>query len=311
MPEDRVTVRRSRRRPVTYTPSHPTGRDPVRGRGDVPAYGGAVAGGDGAQGQDPHPTREPSSGVAVRMAAPCPVAVAAVFGGVHRLPRSSSCDHATRTVELSRRSFSGKKATFSGRNAVPRGRPSRAAIHARLAEQVTELRVRLGGLPAPEEAEDIIRPFSGGMEPPPWTEVPARMTDWVADVAGLRSRYLSALDRDDRGDVGPLGELFARAILDNLNRFTLPAIAGQARLVPLEALATPELKVTALRKAVERGRLRATRAPNGTWRSSRQWVNEYRARRWSRGGQLQETPSQVTPQGASTPARRPPSRASG
>ena len=91
-----------------------------------------------------------------------------------------------------------------------------------------------------------------------------------------------ALDRADRGDVGPLGERFARAILDNLNRFILPAIAGPARLVPLEALATPQLKVTSLRKAVERGRLRATRAPNGTWRSSRQWVDEYRARRWSR-----------------------------
>ena len=340
---------------------------------------------------------------------------------------------------------------------MPGGRPSRAAIHARLEEQVAELRARLGGLPAPEEAEDIwtdiwyqeahhstaiegntlvrkqvevllregravgdkelreylevqgyaaaarwvygqalspgawstgallslsevrqvhvlmigpawqaaphadasagegpgqwrqhdIRPFPGGMEPPPWTAVPARMTDWVADVAGLgsrqretdpiaeavarlhagfeqvhpfldgngragrlltnlvlvrlgyppviiqkreRSRYLFALDRADRGDVGPLGELFARAVLDNLNRFILPAVAGPARLVPLEALATPEMKATALRKAVERGRLRATRAPNGTWRSSRQWVEEYRARRWARRGQPQETP---------------------
>jgi hypothetical protein len=356
---------------------------------------------------------------------------------------------------------------------VPRGRPPRTAIHARLEEHVAELRVRLGGLPAPEEAEGIwtdiwyqeahhstaiegntlvrkqvevllregravgdkelreylevqgyaaaarwvygqaltpgewstggllslsevrhvhalmigpawqaappadasasegpgqwrrhdIRPFPGGMEPPSWTEVPARMADWVDDVEGLRSRpretrpiaeavarhhagfeqlhpfldgngrtgrlltnlvlvrlgyppviiqkrergrYLSALDRADRGDVGPLGELFARAILDNLNRFILPAIAGPARLVPLEALATPEMKVTALRKAVERGRLRATRASNGTWRSSRQWVDEYRGRRWSRGGQPQEPPAQVTPQGASTPGRRPP-----
>jgi cell filamentation protein, protein adenylyltransferase len=98
-----------------------------------------------------------------------------------------------------------------------------------------------------------------------------------------RSRYLAALDRGDHDDIGPLGELFARAILDNLNRFILPAVAGPARLVPLEALATPELKVTALRRAIERGRLRATRAPNGTWRSSRQWVNEYLKQRWSRG----------------------------
>ncbi len=100
-----------------------------------------------------------------------------------------------------------------------------------------------------------------------------------------RSRYLRALDRADHGDVGPLGELFARAILDNLNRFILPAVAGPARLVPLEALATPELSVKTMRKAIERGRLRATRAPNGTWRSSRQWVDEYLSRRWSRGSE--------------------------
>ena len=38
---------------------------------------------------------------------------------------------------------------------MPRGRPSRAAVHARLDEQVAELRARLGGLPSPEEAEGI------------------------------------------------------------------------------------------------------------------------------------------------------------
>jgi Fic family protein len=214
-----------------------------------------------------------------------------------------------------------------------------------------------------------IQPFSSGMELPSWTEIQARMTDWLDDVNALRvhgvphapwaqasvsellspavaraarpspppteaapiaesvarvhatferihpfldgngrtgrlltnlilvrlgyppvivqkrerSFYLSALDRADRGDVGPLGELFARAILDNLNRFILPAVAGPAKLVPLEALATPKLKVDTLRKAAERGRLRATRAPNGTWRSSRIWVDEYVSRRWIRG----------------------------
>jgi hypothetical protein len=97
-----------------------------------------------------------------------------------------------------------------------------------------------------------------------------------------RTQYLAALDRADRGEVGPLGELFARAILDNLNRFILPAVAGPARLVPLEALATPELKVGALRKAAERGSLRAMRR-NGEWRSSRLWVDDYQARRWQRG----------------------------
>ncbi|HLJ81099.1 MAG TPA: Fic family protein [Ktedonobacterales bacterium] len=346
---------------------------------------------------------------------------------------------------------------------MPPGRPSRAAIHARLEEQVAELRARYGGLPSPEEAEGIwtdiwyqeahhstaiegntlvrrqvelllkegrltgdkelreylevqgyadaakwvygqalapgdwssgalvslpevrhihelmigpawkvaphplasdqegpgqwrrhdIEPFGGGMEPPSWTEIQALMTDWTESVGELRSDpsvrllnmdggelrlpdkapfaqrvarlhaaferihpfldgngrtgrlltnlilirlgyppviiqkrersfYLAALDRADRGEPEQLGELFARAILDNLNRFILPAVAGPAKLVPLEALATTELKVASLRKAAERGTLRATRAPNGTWRSSRVWVDEYVARRWSR-----------------------------
>src|SRR3954454_6902993 len=41
----------------------------------------------------------------------------------------------------------------------PRGRPSRASLHQRLADEVAELRERLGGLPLPAEAEDI------------WTEI--------------------------------------------------------------------------------------------------------------------------------------------
>ncbi|MSQ24505.1 MAG: Fic family protein [Chloroflexi bacterium] len=39
----------------------------------------------------------------------------------------------------------------------PRGRPSRAAIHDRLALEIQELRSRYGGLPTPEEAETIWR----------------------------------------------------------------------------------------------------------------------------------------------------------
>ena len=38
---------------------------------------------------------------------------------------------------------------------MPGGRPSRGAIHERLAFEVRELRERLGGLPRPHEAEDI------------------------------------------------------------------------------------------------------------------------------------------------------------
>jgi len=100
---------------------------------------------------------------------------------------------------------------------------------------------------------------------------------------GDRSRYLAALRRADEGDPGPLGELVARAVLDNLYKFVVPAVAGPARLVPLPALATNQLSANALRVAAVRGRLKAGRAADGSWRSSRVWVDEYVAGRYKRG----------------------------
>ena len=52
---------------------------------------------------------------------------------------------------------------------------------------------------------------------------------------GQRLKYLRALRRADEDDPGALGELLARAILDNLYKFIVPAVAGPARLVPLAA----------------------------------------------------------------------------
>jgi hypothetical protein len=97
-----------------------------------------------------------------------------------------------------------------------------------------------------------------------------------------RKRYLAALQKADGGDVGPLREIFARAILGNLMQFVVPSVAGPVRLVPLEAHSSPNLAVAALRAAASRGRLRAVRLPNGSWRSSRLWVEAYLAGRWSR-----------------------------
>jgi len=42
-----------------------------------------------------------------------------------------------------------------------------------------------------------------------------------------RAKYLEGLDRADRGDPGPLGEMFARAITENLTKFIIPAVAGR------------------------------------------------------------------------------------
>ena len=97
-----------------------------------------------------------------------------------------------------------------------------------------------------------------------------------------RGSYLSALRRADAGDPGQLGELLGRAILDNLYKFIVPAVAGPARLVPLAALADDRITADALRVAAQRGRFQATRGADGQWRSSRNWVDDYLAGRWRR-----------------------------
>lgn len=100
-----------------------------------------------------------------------------------------------------------------------------------------------------------------------------------------RAAYLKAMRRADKGEYGPMGELMARAVTNNLYRFVVPAVAGPARLVPLASLAKEKegLAVTALRAAIDRGRLRAQKADDGSWRSSKRWVEEYRASRYKRG----------------------------
>ncbi len=92
---------------------------------------------------------------------------------------------------------------------------------------------------------------------------------------GQRDAYLAAMRRSDDGDHGSLGELVARAMLDNLNRFVVPSIAGPARLVPLAALADEGFTLTALRQAAQRGRLEAVQGSDGMWLSSRAAVRTY------------------------------------
>jgi len=91
-----------------------------------------------------------------------------------------------------------------------------------------------------------------------------------------RERYLRAMERADGGEYSPLGEMIARAIYDNINRFVLPAIAGEARLVPLASLVDRYFSLAALRQAAQRGRLKAIQTSDGTWQSTRKDVNEYR-----------------------------------
>ena len=97
-----------------------------------------------------------------------------------------------------------------------------------------------------------------------------------------RTTYLRALRRADQGEPGALGEFLARAILDNLYKFIVPAVAGPARLVPITALASKKISASALRAAAVRGRLQATKGPDGQWRSTRNWVNRYLSTRYRR-----------------------------
>lgn len=99
-----------------------------------------------------------------------------------------------------------------------------------------------------------------------------------------RPGYLTALQRSDDGDHGALGEILARGMLDNLNRFIVPAVAGPARLVPLAALADSEFSVAALRQAAQRGRLEAVQSADGVWRSTRAAVAHYAVVKGQRGG---------------------------
>jgi Fic family protein len=103
-----------------------------------------------------------------------------------------------------------------------------------------------------------------------------------------RAAYLVSLQRADAGDCGALGELIARAMYENLNRFIVPNVAGPARLVPLAALASTETSLAALRHAARRGRLDAEQGADGMWRSSRKAVDAYLVNRHRRDSRQRE-----------------------
>ena len=92
--------------------------------------------------------------------------------------------------------------------------------------------------------EHEIAAFDGGMKPPSWTEVPALLSDWIAEVLAT-------------------GELVT---------------TGTNSDVPLpEQLAKLHHSFECLRQAAQRGRLDATQGSDGIWRSSRTTVSEYAA----------------------------------
>jgi hypothetical protein len=108
-------------------------------------------------------------------------------------------------------------------------------------------------------------------------------------LASQRSRYLQALRTSDSGNPNPLAEVIARAVSGALSRFLIPNLAGEARLVPLAALAAHgPYSAAYLRQLVLADRLRAIRDGN-LWLSSRAWLNAYIETRDPRGGPVPES----------------------
>lgn len=94
--------------------------------------------------------------------------------------------------------------------------------------------------------------------------------------AALRDRYLRALARADQGNPRFLTELMARAVENNITKFLIPQLAGEARLVPLAALAEQtEYTQTYLRTLAAEGRLNAVKEGK-LWLSSQAAVEEYK-----------------------------------
>jgi fido (protein-threonine AMPylation protein) len=97
-----------------------------------------------------------------------------------------------------------------------------------------------------------------------------------------RKSYLKALRGADEHDCGPLSELLARSVRKGIYRFLIPKLAGTLSVVPLAGLARDDgLSHNALVAAAQRDRLRAQKV-DGTWYSTAQWVNEYKASRYKR-----------------------------
>jgi Fic family protein len=103
-------------------------------------------------------------------------------------------------------------------------------------------------------------------------------------LAEKRRQYLQALRTADSGNANPLTEVVARAVSGALSKFLIPKLAGEAKLVPLTALATSSgYSADYLRQLAQAGRLRALREGR-LWLSSKAWLEEYVAKRDPRGG---------------------------
>jgi hypothetical protein len=149
----------------------------------------------------------------------------------------------------------------------------------------------------------------GGLPVPPPPAVPAEIADWSRSSgqpgdrhpvvhAAIHHAWFERIHPfvDGNGRVGrlvlnfmllqngyPLAEVVARSVHDTLNRFLIPNLAGDAKLIPLSSLAAgTSYSGACLRTLIFDGRLRAIRGGN-LWLSSRAWLDDYLINRNTRG----------------------------
>lgn len=168
-----------------------------------------------------------------------------------------------------------------------------AAVHADLQEWSASTKHRQGRHPIAHAAEhhawfERIHPFVDGNG-----RVGRLMLNFLLVQQGYppavilaekRRQYLQALRTADGGNANPLTEVVARAVSGAMSKFLIPKLAGEAKLVPLSALASSSgYSVDYLRQLAQAGRLRALREGR-LWLSSKAWLEEYVAQRDPRGG---------------------------
>jgi hypothetical protein len=98
-----------------------------------------------------------------------------------------------------------------------------------------------------------------------------------------RTAYLAHLRRADVVTVVAWQSSLSGPSFRTSINSSFPAGAGPSRMVPLAALASERISTNALRTAATRGALVAVKGPDGQWRYSKRWVEDYLRCRHQRG----------------------------
>ena len=90
-----------------------------------------------------------------------------------------------------------------------------------------------------------------------------------------RDKYIDSLGSAFRNDFVPIATLVAREVTNSLYRLVNPKVLDPLEVQPLENFESDDFKVTAMRTAIQRGRLQAFKDASGQWQTSRAWIVDY------------------------------------